>query len=117
MIFATSYIINKTASEVTIAVSVYDFGLRLRELREKQNLTQKQVADKLDISESAVSSYERNIAQPSSEALKVLAILYRTKADFILGLENRNYILADGLTEKQQEAIETLIAELTKQAR
>ena len=97
---------------VIVGVHVYDFGIRLKELREKQNLTQKQVADKIGLTEAAVSSYERNIAQPNADTLKTLAIIYKTKADYILGLENLNYILAEGLTEKQQEAIETIIHEL-----
>ena len=95
-----------------IVVSVYDFGLRLKELREKQKLTQKQVAEKIGLTEAAVSSYERNIAQPTSDTLKTLAVLYKTKSDFILGLENRNYILADGLTIRQQEAVAIIIDEL-----
>ena len=98
-------------------MSVYDFGLRLRELREKQNLTQKQVADKLDVSAVAISSYERNIALPTSEALKALAVIYKTKADYILGLENRSFVFTEGLTEKQREALETFIAEITKHSR
>ena len=90
----------------------YDFGLRLKELRDRQSLTQKQVADKIGLTEAAISSYERNIAQPTSDTLKTLAILYKTKTDFILGLDNRNYILAEGLTQRQQEAIEIIINEL-----
>jgi len=93
-------------------VSVYDLGLRLKQLRERQNLTQKQVADKIGLTEAAVSSYERNIAQPPLDTFKMLTILYKTKADFILGLENRNYILAESLTKRQQEAIETIVDEL-----
>lgn len=97
---------------VTIAVEAYDFGLRLKELREKQNLTQKQVAERIGLTEAAVSSYERNIAQPSADTLKTLAVLYRAKVDFILGLESRNYTLVDGLTKKQLDAVETIISEL-----
>ena len=93
---------------------VYDFGLRLKELREKQKLTQKQVAYRIGLTEAAVSSYERNIAQPSSDTLKVLTILYKTRADYILGLENRDYILVDGLTERQKEVIEMLVDEIKK---
>lgn len=35
------------------------FKLRLNELRKQRGLTQEQLADKLDISSSTVSSYER----------------------------------------------------------
>ena len=45
-------------------MQTYDFGIRLKELRESQGFTQEQVAKKLDITKAAVSSWERNIAQP-----------------------------------------------------
>jgi len=93
-------------------LEAFDFGMRLKKLREKQGLTQKQVAEKIGLTEAAVSSYERNIAQPTADTLKTLAVLYRVKADYILGLENHNYVLVDGLTHRQLEAVETIISEL-----
>ena len=93
-------------------MQTYDFGLRLKELREKQGFTQEQVAERLEITKAAISSWERNIAQPTADTLKTLAVLYRTKADYILGLDNHTYILADGLTHRQLEAVETIVGEL-----
>ena len=93
-------------------METYDFGLRLKELREKHGFTQEQVADRLDVTKAAISSWERNIAQPTADTLKTLAVLYRAKADYILGLDNHTYILADGLSHRQLEAVETIISEL-----
>ena len=95
-----------------IALYAYDFGLRLKELRDKHKLTQKQVADKLDVTESLISSYERGIAIPPSDVLKKLAIIYKSKTDFILNLESRDFVYVDGLSKRQIEIIENLIDEL-----
>lgn len=93
-------------------MKTYDFGLRLKELRERQGLTQEQVAKRLEITKAAISSWERNISQPTTDTLKTLAVLYRAKTDYMLGLDNHVYIQADGLTHRQLEAVETIVGEL-----
>ncbi len=94
---------------------VYDFGLRLRQLREKQNLSQSQVAQRLGITRAAISSYENNISFPSVNVLAELALLYRVSADYLLGLDNRTTIVLEGLTPRQsaviQEVMDTLVTE------
>ena len=45
-------------------VSMYDFGLRLKKLRKSRGLTQKMLADRINKSVSAVSSYESNAQLP-----------------------------------------------------
>lgn len=96
-------------------MEIYDFGYRLRELREKRNLSQSQVAAHLDITRSAVSNYEGNLSYPSAEVLSKLAILYHTTTDYILGLENRKIIVIDGLAPEQEKAIEDIVEILKKQ--
>lgn len=88
---------------------VYDFGLRLKELREKKKLSQLQVAKRLDITRASVSSYENNIATPSVDVLIKLALLYRVSTDYLLGIDNRRVIVIDDLTPRQQSVIETIM--------
>lgn len=88
---------------------VYDFGLRLKELREKRNLSQTQVAAYLSVTRSAVSNYEGNLSYPSADILSRLAILYHTTTDYILGLENRKVIVLDGLEPDQERVIEDIV--------
>lgn len=90
---------------------IFDFGYRLRELRENKNLTQTQVARRLNLSKTTISGYENNIKTPSLEVLVKLSILYGVSADYILGLENRKMITVDGLTLKQEELVKILINE------
>ena len=44
---------------------VYDFGLRLKELREAKHLTQSDVANRLDVTRATISGYECNTITPS----------------------------------------------------
>ena len=94
---------------------MYDFGLRLKQLREKHNLSQSQVAKRLGITRAAISSYENNISHPSVNVLAELALLYRVSTDYLLGLDNRTAIVLEDLTPRQsaviQEVMDTLVTE------
>ena len=47
--------------------------MRIRELREAANLTQKQVADSMGVLTSAVSNWESEVALPRARQLPLLA--------------------------------------------
>jgi len=97
------------------ATYMYDFGARLRELREKKGLSQAQVATKLNLSNTTICSYEANTRYPSFEVLSQLALLFNTTSDYLLGIEKRKMICIDGLSDKQLDIINSLIAEFHSQ--
>ena len=86
-------------------MEVFDFRLRLRELREAKHLSQSDVASRLNVSRSTVSGYESNTTTPSLEQFTRLAILYNTSLDYMMGLDNRVCFYLDGLSENQQQTI------------
>lgn len=90
---------------------IFDFGYRLRELRESKSLTQTQVAKRLSLSKTTISGYENNIKTPSLEVLVKLSILYGVSSDYILGLENRKMLQIDGLTVNQENIIKSMVKE------
>lgn len=63
-------------------MKVFDFGLRLKELREAKQLSQTEVAVRLNVSRSTISGYEGNTTTPSLEQFTRLAILYNTSLDY-----------------------------------
>ena len=60
--------------------------MKLRDLREDLDLTQKQIADYLNIRQNTYSQYENGQRQIPIEALIQLAKFYKTSTDYILGL-------------------------------
>lgn len=62
--------------------------LRIRDLREDHDLTQKQVADYLLCDQSLYSKYERCERALPLEAAVRLALLYHTSVDYLVGLTN-----------------------------
>lgn len=88
---------------------IYDFGIRLKILREKNGLKQSDVARRLGLNPVTIGKYERNLITPSLDVLTSLAILYRTSTDYILNLDKRLTINLDGLTERQRNAVENIV--------
>lgn len=61
------------------------FRERLLEQRKLNNLTQRQVASALDISQPSYIRYENGAAEPSLESLVRLADLFDVSVDYLLG--------------------------------
>lgn len=91
---------------------IKDLSTKLKELRISQNLSQADVARKLEISPSIVSGYETGERTPSTENLLALAYLYKCSTDYLLGKSNDKPTVTldtDGLTTEQIQALQTLI--------
>lgn len=90
-------------------MEIYDFGLRLRELREKKNFSQADVAARLELTRGQISAYECNTSYPSVEKLIDLAVLLNTSVDYLLGINNRPCVYLDEFTPEQQKAIQKIL--------
>jgi transcriptional regulator with XRE-family HTH domain len=60
-------------------------GKRLKMERVKRNWSQKYVAEKIGITNTVLSNYERDYRDPDTETLKKLADLYEVSVDYLLG--------------------------------
>jgi len=60
--------------------------MKIKDLREDRDLTQKEVAEYLHIKQNTYSQYENGQRQIPLESLIALAKFYRTSTDYILGL-------------------------------
>ena len=100
---------------------------RIKFLREESNVTQQELADKLNCSKSIIGNYENNRRKPSLEVLIKLSEIFDCSIDYILGTSDvrnpekeTNDILDlakvgftrenyNPPTEKQKEQIRTII--------
>ncbi len=62
-------------------------GEQLRKLRKQKNLTQKQLADYLHVTDGAVAMWEHGRREPDVEILTKLADFYGVTVDYLLGRE------------------------------
>ena len=65
-----------------------EFAKRLQELRKEKNLTQEDLATKLNISPQSISKWENNLSTPDLEMLLNLCHILNVSADYILGNNN-----------------------------
>jgi len=63
------------------------FAKRLRDLRLEKGLSQRTVADFLQISQPSYIRYELRTGEPSLETLAKLAGFFQVSAGYLLGLE------------------------------
>ncbi len=61
---------------------------RLKELRNENGLTLKQVSSSLGLTLSAYANYEHGIREPSVDTIKRICRFYKISADYLLDLEN-----------------------------
>lgn len=90
---------------------MFDFGERLRSLRESRHMSQEALGKKVNKSKSVISSYENNLKIPPVDILVDFAVLYHVSLDYLVGLERRDSISIDGLTERQVDLISTILLE------
>lgn len=61
-------------------------NLRIRDLREDNDLSQKSIADYLMCDQSLYSKYERGEREIPLKSVVKLAVFYKTSVDYIVGL-------------------------------
>ncbi len=85
---------------------------RLREMRTKLELSQRDVARILELSPSVVSAYENGERTPSTEILLRLSNIYKCSTDFLLGkVEEKPATVVDvtDLTDLQVRAVMAVV--------
>lgn len=96
-------------------LEAYDFGMRLKLLREECKLTQKQFAERIGVSKNTVYEYESNTKSPQKDKLPIIARTLNTSTDYLLGLEDEPTIRLAGLTERQRRAVIELVHSIAEE--
>ena len=67
-----------------------DFSCRLKELRLENKLTQKQLAEKMNVSQTAIALWERGKREPDFYTLELLSNFFHVDVDYLLGREKNS---------------------------
>lgn len=89
-------------------------GEKLKSLRIEKKLTQKQVADRIGLAISAVSSYESGSRYPSYDILIRLAHIFHVSTDYLLGMTDKRNIDVTGLSDDEIEVVSQLVEMLRR---
>ena len=82
-----------------------EFSQRLRQLRTNKHLTQAQVAKRVGVTSSMVSSYETDIRLPSYDVMIRLADLFGVTVDYLLCRQNNRFIDISSLTDEEATVV------------
>ena len=80
---------------------IYDFGERLRKLREGLRLSQAEAARKMNISKNSLYRYENNLQEPTRKILARFALCYNTSIDYLAGLNDTVSIDVHNLSSEE----------------
>lgn len=95
---------------------MYSLGSRLKETRIRRNLTQKMLADRVNKSVSAISSYELNTQLPPLDVLISIASVLHVSLDYLAGLEKEETYSTRNLTPEQKAFVSAVFAEFSRAA-
>ena len=74
------------------------FGLRLKEIRKVNKLSQRHLAKIINVSEGTISNWERGAGSPSLESLVNICITCNVSANYLLGIEEDFMLNLKGLS-------------------
>lgn len=82
-----------------------DFSVRLKQLRKDKHLTQAQVAKRVGVTSSMISSYETDIRLPSYEVIIKIADLFGVTVDYLLCREDKRFIDISQLSDEEAAVV------------
>lgn len=80
-----------------------NWSKRIKDLRIDHDMTKKELADKLDISERTLTRYESGISEPTISVLIKLSLLYNVSLDYIVGIKDDETIFTPSVKEELEE--------------
>lgn len=93
-----------------------NIGERIVGLRKKKGLTQLQLAEKLNISDKAVSKWESGRGDPSVEMLGLLSDLFECSIDYLVKGKDKVQVIEEDKKESEENQELTYVQELWNKA-
>ena len=84
---------------------VYDFGLRLKKLRQSKKMSQEELGKRIGVSKGTIYRYECNTQAISLETATKLAITLGTSLDHLAGIDEAMVIRLPKLTKEKQTVL------------
>lgn len=88
---------------------------RLKELRHEKKLSQKDLAKKLNISQQAISLYEKGDREPKIDTWQKLADFFKVPTEYLMGITNdRVTLTVNDLNPAEEDAYKRITAMLSE---
>ena len=86
-----------------------EFGNILKQLRTSKGLSQGQLAKRIHVTKSMISTYENSSRLPRYDVLTKIAVFFKVSVDFLLGFDKRRRLDVTGLSDEEIEILSLLI--------
>ena len=83
---------------------------KIKTLREKQNMTQSELARRLGVTRSGVNAWEMGITTPSTQYIVELSLLFKVSTDYLLDMPSARTIYVDGLSDREIASVVEVVA-------
>lgn len=90
---------------------MFDFGLRIQQLRLSHNMSQEELGRRINRSRSVVCGYEINMKIPPLEVLTDIANVFNVSLDYLVGIDKAEMASLAGLNQKQKDLVFQLLNE------
>lgn len=85
--------------------------MRIRELREEAQMTQKQLADRISNMQRNVSNWEQGVSEPDLQTVVAIADIFNVSLDELFGREQADIQVRDNADNKLVAAVRRLSSE------
>ena len=93
---------------------MFDFSIRLKQLRNDRHLTQVQVADRIGVTPAMISAYESDLKVPGLDTIIRLANLFGVTVDYLLCREDKRFIDISDLSDEEAAVVCNMVEVLRK---
>ena len=83
---------------------------KIKILREKQGMTQSELARRLGVTRSGVNAWEMGITTPSTQYIVELSLLFRVSTDYLLDMPQTKTVSVDGLNDREITSVVEIVA-------
>ena len=83
----------------------HGFREKIRQIRERKELSLSQMATKIGMSKSTLHGYENGTRNPSLDVLAVMRGAYGVSLDYLFGFADKETVDISDLTDEQKEEI------------
>jgi transcriptional regulator with XRE-family HTH domain len=89
------------------------FGERLKKLRLEYNMTQEELGQKLFVSKSAISSWEKGAKAPDKDRIADIAKFFNVSTDYLLGFNDNKSHVNENVGKSKQESSNIILDEFS----